>query len=272
MIGDPPPQFERTEEPVVDGSESLVTLPEWLRVESPETRIPQEGDAAEAQWLAGLSMDTDRGLPAFLSMFLEARSGAAGASKRFVQAPVMVGTVDHLMGVAAPTSARFLLQSLRVMTSDLILDEIDQYGGEDLAAIARLVYQAGAAGRRVMAMSATLTPDIAETLHLAYRSGWDEHARATGPPAHVNLLLTGDAPHSLCTNAADETIAELLARCRAALLAGIARPPPCGVARSCQAVKAGMIWSPRSTGGPRSFIRKRRCRLMICVCLSAWCA
>ncbi|WP_376871230.1 hypothetical protein [Albirhodobacter sp. R86504] len=225
MIGDPPLAFEPKEQQVADGSESLFTLPEWLRVESPETRIPQAGDAAEAQWLAGLSMDTDRGLPAFLSMILEERSGKGIAAKRFVQAPVMVGTVDHLMGVAAPTNSRFLLQTVRVMTSDLILDEIDQYDGEDLAAIARLVFQAGAAGRRVMAMSATLTPDIAQALYLAYRTGWAEHARATGAPMHVNLLLTGDAPNSVCTNAQGEEIGALLDRCRAALLAGIVQAP-----------------------------------------------
>jgi CRISPR-associated endonuclease/helicase Cas3 len=225
IIGDPPLAFEPKEEPVADGSESLITLPEWLRVEAPETRIPQEGDEAEAQWLAGLSLDTDRGLPAFLSMILEERSSAGIAAKRFLQAPVVVGTVDHLMGVAAPTNSRFLLQSVRVMTSDLILDEIDQYDGEDIAAIARLVYQAGAAGRRVIAMSATLTPDIAETLYLAYRTGWGDHARATGAPAHVNLLLTGDAPNSVYTNAAGEDISALLDRCRAALLAGIAQAP-----------------------------------------------
>ncbi|MDO8985951.1 HD domain-containing protein [Cypionkella sp.] len=229
MVGDPPLEFEPKDELQADGSESLIKLPEWLRVEHPETRIPQEGDEAEALWLAGLSLDTDRGLPAFLSRILEDQNsdaaGSKAAAKRFVQAPIMVGTVDHLMGVAAPTSPRFLLQSLRLMTSDLILDEVDQYDGEDLAAIARLVYQAGAAGRRVMAMSATLTPDIAEAFYLAYSKGWAEHARATGADPHINLLVTGDAPNSVCANGADEDITVLLHRCRAALLAGIAQAP-----------------------------------------------
>lgn len=129
------------------------------------------------------------------------------------------------MGVAAPTNSRFLLQSVRMMTSDLILDEIDQYDGEDIAAIARLVYQAAAAGRRVIAMSATLTPDIAEALCQAYRTGWADHARATGTDPHVNLLLTGDAPNSVCTNESGEEIATLLDQCRAALLVGIAQAP-----------------------------------------------
>ncbi|OCX62051.1 hypothetical protein BFP70_14435 [Thioclava sp. SK-1] len=238
MVGDPPLDFDATDDSAADGSESFITLPEWLRVECPENRIPPEGDAAEAQWLARLSLDTDRGLPAFLSMLLEERSEAGNATKRFLQAPVVVGTVDHLMGVASPTSSRFLLQSLRVMTADLILDEIDQYDGEDLAAIARLVYQAAAAGRRVMAMSATLTPDIAEALYLAYRRGWAEHARATAAPDHVNLLLAGDAPQSICTNAGGEDIGPLLAHCRAALLAGIAQAP---------ALRRGAILPPCET-------------------------
>jgi CRISPR-associated endonuclease/helicase Cas3 len=228
MVGDPPLEFDEAQASA-DGSESLIKLPEWLRVEHPENRIPKEGDEAEALWLAGLSLDTDRGLPAFLSKILEDQNGdvagSKAAAKRFIQAPVMVGTVDHLMGVAAPINARFLLQSLRLMTADLILDEIDQYDGEDLAAIARLVFQAGAAGRRVMAMSATLTPDIAQALYLAYRKGWADHAEATGADPHVNLLLTGDAPNSVCTNGAGEDITVLLDRCRAALLAGIAQAP-----------------------------------------------
>lgn len=149
----------------------------------------------------------------------------------------MVGTIDHLMGVAAPTNSRFLLQSVRLMTSDLILDEIDQYDGEDLAAIARLVFQAGAAGRRVVIMSATLTPDIAEAFHTAYAAGWSDHARATGMADHVNFLICGDAPGSVFTNQDGQDPMSLLAQCRTRIIEGIhaSSPlrraqilPPCG--------------------------------------------
>ncbi|WP_339696380.1 hypothetical protein [Celeribacter baekdonensis] len=230
LIGDPPlefrdPQDEEVPPKTNDGSESLISLPEWLRVEDPQGRVPQEGDAAEARWLQGLSLDTDRGLPAFLDMVLENAGKHAGAGRRLLQSPIMVGTIDHLMGVAAPINSRFLLQSLRLMTSDLILDEIDQYDGEDLAAIARLIFQAGAAGRRVIIMSATLTPDIAEALHLAYSRGWADHARASGTAAHVNLLLCGDAPGAVFTNLKDEGMPDLLARCRASILAGLRIAP-----------------------------------------------
>lgn len=239
LIGDPPLKFMENieDEPSADqGSESLITLPEWLRVESPEGRVPGHGAENEAQWLKGLSLDTDQGLPAFIERVIEASGKAQAPGKRLLQAPIMVGTIDHLMGVAAPVNSGFLLQSVRLMTSDLILDEIDQYDGEDLAAIARLVFQAGAAGRRVVIMSATLTPDIAEAFHTAYAAGWSDHARATGMADHVNLLICGDAPRSVFTNQDGQDPMRLLAQCRASIIEGIhsAKPlrraqilPPC---------------------------------------------
>ncbi len=107
-------------------------------------------------------------------------------------APILVGTIDHLMGVASPTNSRFLFQSVRVLTADLILDEIDQYDPEDIAAIGRLIYQTAAGGRRVIIMSATLTAAVASALHQAYREGWRVHAAASGMDDHVNLLCAGD--------------------------------------------------------------------------------
>ncbi|MGX0976284.1 CRISPR-associated endonuclease/helicase Cas3 [Roseovarius sp. MBR-51] len=230
LVGDPPldfrdPNDEEAPTESSEGSESLVSLPEWLRVEDPEGRVPVEGDEREERWLQGLSLDTDRGLPAFLDQVLEKAGKHSGAGRRLLQAPIMVGTIDHLMGVAAPVNSRFLLQSLRLMTSDLILDEIDQYNGEDLAAIGRLIFQAGAAGRRVIIMSATLTPDIAEALHLAYSRGWADHAKASGTSAHVNLLLCGNAPDAVFTNLKNESLSSLLDQCRSSILAGIGTAP-----------------------------------------------
>jgi CRISPR-associated endonuclease/helicase Cas3 len=222
LIGDPPLAFQETTGTEDPGSESLLLLPDWLRVERASTGVPETG----VERSAGLPPHADRRLPAFLDLVLEAAGRHAGAGRRLISAPIMVGTIDHLMGVAAPTSSRFLLQSLRVLTSDLILDEIDQYDGEDLAAIARLVFQAGAAGRRVLIMSATLTGDVAEALHLAYRTGWEEHARATGAADHVNLLLCGDTPDSVVTNAYGGDLADLLRTCQVAVLAGIRSAPP----------------------------------------------
>lgn len=238
LIGDPPLQFP--EEPDVEagqgeeGSESLMSLPEWLRVEQAAGAVPQEGEPCGENWLRALSLDADRGLPAFLERVLDPHPKARGTGKerrstdghRLLQAPIMVGTIDHLMGVAAPVDSRFLLQSLRLMTSDLILDEIDQFDGEDLAAIGRLVFQAGAVGRRVIIMSATLTPDVVEALHRAYSLGWRDYAGAHALSPRVNLLLCGDTPGSIVTNSNGEGISDLLENCRRSILAGLRTASP----------------------------------------------
>ena len=239
LVGDPPLDFGdgATPPPNQGGSESLIHLPDWLRVEDQDGRVPEIGDACEAEWLRGLSVDTDRALPAFLEMALEASGSRSASGRRMIQAPILVGTIDHLMGVAAPVNARFLLQAVRMVTSDLILDEIDQYDGEDLAAIARLVFQAGSSGRRVIIMSATLTPDIAQAFYVAYARGWTAHARAVRVADHVNLLVCGDAPGAVFTNASDETVLELLSQARATQLDFVRNSPklrrgevlvPCG--------------------------------------------
>lgn len=226
LVGQAPLKFSDQDPAEADGSESQLTLPDWLRVEQAGSVVPQAGGPGEAAWLRRLSLDTGRGMPAMLDRILEHSGRNAAHGRRMIAAPVMVGTIDHLMGVAAPVNSRFLLQSLRLSTSDLILDEIDQYDGEDLAAIGRLIYQAGAAGRRVVIMSATLTPDIAQALHLAYSRGWAAFARSLEISAHVNLLLCADAPGAVFTNQSDEEIGDLLEACQDACLAGIRAAVP----------------------------------------------
>jgi hypothetical protein len=67
----------------------------------------------------------------------------------------------------------------RVLTSDLVLDEIDDYGPEDLVALCRLVHVTGAGGGRVIISSATMTAMLASELFRAYRDGLKIHAAMT---------------------------------------------------------------------------------------------
>lgn len=90
-----------------------------------------------------------------------------------LHAPVLACTIDHIMG-ATETSrgGRYILPSLRLMSSDLVIDEIDDFVGDDLIAIGRLVHLAGLSGRKVMISSATIPPDLAKGFFNAYQSGW----------------------------------------------------------------------------------------------------
>lgn len=94
------------------------------------------------------------------------------AMKKLLYAPLVSCTLDHI--IAASESVRgghHIIPTLRLLTSDLILDEPDDFGQEDLPALSRLVHLAGLFGSRVLLSSATLTPDFITGLFRAYQAG-----------------------------------------------------------------------------------------------------
>jgi CRISPR-associated endonuclease/helicase Cas3 len=93
--------------------------------------------------------------------------------RQFLYAPVLACTVDHLMAATeTKRGGKYILPSLRLMSSDLVIDEIDDFDGDDLVAIGRLIHLAGMLGRKVMISSATIPPDLAEGYFNAYQAGW----------------------------------------------------------------------------------------------------
>jgi CRISPR-associated endonuclease/helicase Cas3 len=102
----------------------------------------------------------------------------APQNRRFLFAPVLSCTIDHLMAsTETKRGGRYILPSLRLMSSDLVIDEIDDFDGKDLVAIGRLIHLAGMLGRKVMISSATIPPDLAEGYFNAYQSGWSVFAQ-----------------------------------------------------------------------------------------------
>jgi len=93
--------------------------------------------------------------------------------RALLYAPVLACTIDHIMAATETIrGGRYILPSLRLMSSDLVIDEIDDFTGEDLVAIGRLIYLAGMLGRKVMISSATIPPDLALGYFAAYQTGW----------------------------------------------------------------------------------------------------
>ncbi len=87
-------------------------------------------------------------------------------------APVVTCTIDHLMQASeCHRGGRYILPWLRLLTSDIILDEPDDFSQQDLPALARFVHLAGLCGARIMLSSATLTPDFVSGLFEAYQAG-----------------------------------------------------------------------------------------------------
>ena len=93
--------------------------------------------------------------------------------KQFLYAPVLVCTIDHMMAATeTKRGGRYILPCLRLMSSDLVIDEIDDFTGDDLIAIGRLIHLAGMLGRKVMISSATIPPALAQGYFNAYKKGW----------------------------------------------------------------------------------------------------
>lgn len=112
----------------------------------------------------------------FLSLFFEEKNPASAKNRAFLYKPVLAATIDHMMGAVETTrGGRYMLPFLRLFSSDLVIDEIDDFGPKDLVAISRLVHLAGMLGRSVSLSSATIPPDLAEGMYRAYTAGLAVH-------------------------------------------------------------------------------------------------
>ena len=120
----------------------------------------------------------------------EELSTALGGNKEraLLYAPVLACTIDHIMGATETIrGGRYILPSLRLMSSDLVIDEIDDFTGEDLVAIGRLIYLAGMLGRKVMISSATIPPDLALAYFTAYQKGWAVFSASRGLSSQITV-------------------------------------------------------------------------------------
>ena len=102
-------------------------------------------------------------------------------ARKLLYAPIVTCTVDHLIGASETArGGKYIVPMLRLLTSDLILDEPDDFNQEDLPALSRLVHLAGLFGSRVLLSSATLTPDFIAGLFRAYQAGREIYNRQQG--------------------------------------------------------------------------------------------
>ena len=104
-------------------------------------------------------------------------------ARALIGAPVLVCTIDHLMpATESLRGGHQIAPMLRLMSSDLVLDEPDDFDISDLPGLTRLVYWAGLLGSRVLLSSATLPPALVRGLFEAYCAGRAEYQRHRGVP------------------------------------------------------------------------------------------
>ena len=108
--------------------------------------------------------------------------------RNLLSAPVLVCTVDHMVPATESLRAgRQIAPMLRLMSADLVLDELDDYDLDDMPALTRLVHWAGMLGSRVVLSSATLPPAMVTGMYLAYRAGRRLYRQNRGEPGAANV-------------------------------------------------------------------------------------
>ncbi len=134
--------------------------------------------------------------PAWLAGFMEKKP----VLKPLIMTPVVVSTIDFLINAGEPhKQGNHGLAMLRMMHSDLILDEIDAYDPKAMVAVARLVTASAMWGRHVIASSATLSTQVARVLYDAFALGMRLRSTLEGGSARWRQAVIDDRVTPLVT-------------------------------------------------------------------------
>lgn len=160
--------LDNSELAVLIGSRAVLELHQQAKINEEEESYENSGSLSQER-LLDEEVDYDCPIPeeGLATLLKQERD------RKFLYAPVLACTIDHLMAATeTKRGGRYILPTLRLMFSDLVIDEVDDFSGDDLIAIGRLIHLAGMLGRKVMISSATIPPDLAEGYFKAYRDGW----------------------------------------------------------------------------------------------------
>src|SRR5699024_5565676 len=114
---------------------------------------------------------------------LLARVARNPQARKFIHAPILTCTIDHLMpATESLRGGSQIAPMLRLMSADRVPDQPDDFGLDALPALTRLVYMTGLLGSRVLLSSATLPQAMVEGLFRAYRAGREQYQRNRGEP------------------------------------------------------------------------------------------
>ncbi|SPL69073.1 type I-F CRISPR-associated helicase Cas3f [Acinetobacter stercoris] len=128
------------------------------------------------EWLNPLYQKTSKG-----------RTGLDRQAQTVLASPLLVSTIDYLIAAGEPhRQGHHVKALLRLMSSDLILDEIDGYEPKSLIAVLRLVQLSAMYGRNVICSSATLSETVAKTIYRAYESGIEMREALNAQPEQNN--------------------------------------------------------------------------------------
>jgi CRISPR-associated endonuclease/helicase Cas3 len=193
--------LDNSELAVLIGSRAIMELHQQTKIDQEHQSFENTGSLSQDP-LLGEELDYDCAIPEQgLSTVL-----TCDRDKQFLYAPVLACTIDHLMAATeTKRGGRYILPTLRLMSSDLVIDEIDDFTGDDLIAIGRLIHLAGMLGRKVMISSATIPPYLAEGYFKAYRDGWKLYVQTRDASNVIGCAWIDEFATQVSTNDLTET-------------------------------------------------------------------
>ncbi len=96
---------------------------------------------------------------------------------KLLLSPVLIAPIELLFKACDATCGNsYIVPLLRVLGSDLIIHDFDEFGEADLRALSRLAYLCGVCGRKFLLSSAIMAFEEVQGIAFAYMKGWKEHA------------------------------------------------------------------------------------------------
>jgi len=198
--------LDSSELAVLIGSRAVMDLHQQAKKDEEDDSYEHSGSLSQ-QALLDEDVDYDCAIPEEgLAIVLK-----EDRDKKFLYSPVLACTIDHLMAATeTKRGGRYILPTLRLMSSDLVIDEVDDFSGCDLVAIGRLVHLAGMLGRKVMISSATIPPDLAEGYFKAYRDGWRLYCKTRDANIGIGCAWIDEFNTKVASNVDPETTKSIL--------------------------------------------------------------
>lgn len=178
---------------VVIGSAETIKLHEYEECDSRQSDIneaeeydaeviDQEQCAAAPEWIQGALKNSD-------------------SASAVLMSPILVSTIDYIINAGNPASqSSHAIAMLRLMHSDIIIDEIDGYEPKALSAVLRIIRMSAIFGRNVIVSSGTLPDVVASYVWQSYYAGRQIFNAMNGSSEPFDCIVMDDSVKPSRTN------------------------------------------------------------------------
>ncbi|WP_457744440.1 DEAD/DEAH box helicase family protein [Sulfurimonas sp.] len=108
--------------------------------------------------------------------------------QKIISTPIVVSTIDYMIKASDWRKSKHLLAQLRLMSSDLIIDEIDMYSKGDMLYVLNLIYITGLFGRNLIITTATISPTLADTIKYIFTLGVQGYHNYSGEKKNTKKI------------------------------------------------------------------------------------